>query len=189
MIPAYTKNTLLDALTFTAVSAHSEYPGTTGANEISGQTRGTPTVAVASGGQRVMSVSTSITVPACTIKWLGWWSGSNFLAATPNGGHTPKNFISLASDEFVYCPGHGYADDTPIAFWAGTPPSPLTAGTIYYVRDAETDRFKVAATVGGVAIDITAAPPYAAVVSQITTKTYASAAAHTVTAATFMVPD
>ena len=188
-IPAYTKNALLNGLTFTAVSVHSDYPGTTGANEISGYTRGTPTVSAASGGQRLLSGSVELIVPACTIKWVGWWNGSNFLGGTPNGGATPKNFISLASDEFVYCPSHGYSDDQEVVFWAGTPPSPLVAGTIYFVRNAETDRFKVSATAGGSAIDITSAPPYAAVVSRITTKTYASAAAHTITAATFLVPD
>lgn len=188
-IPTYTKNKLLDGLTFSAVSVHSDYPGSTGANEISGYTRGNPTVASASGGQRLLSASVAITVPACTIKWIGWWDGSNFMGGTPNGGHTPKNFISLASDEYIYCPAHGYSDDDPVVFWAGTPPEPLVTGTIYYVRDAETDKFKVAATVGGAAINITSAPPYAAVVSKITTKTYAAAAVHSVTAATFLIPD
>ena len=50
---------------------------------------------------------------------------------------------------------HGFADTDKIFFTAGGMPAGLTANTTYYVRDATTNDFKVAATSGGAAIDIT----------------------------------
>jgi len=50
---------------------------------------------------------------------------------------------------------HGLPDGTAIQFGGTTLPAPLVAGTTYYVRDTATNDFKVAATVGGAAIDLT----------------------------------
>lgn len=52
---------------------------------------------------------------------------------------------------------HGIADDTPLYFTStGTLPSPLVAGTKYYkIVGTGVNNFKVAATAGGAAIDIT----------------------------------
>jgi hypothetical protein len=51
-IPTVTKNAALDGITFTHASLHSDYPGTTGANEISGGSyaRKALSVSVSSGG-------------------------------------------------------------------------------------------------------------------------------------------
>lgn len=49
---------------------------------------------------------------------------------------------------------HGLADGTQITF--STVVAPLVAGTTYFVRDSAANTFKVAATSGGVAIDLTA---------------------------------
>lgn len=48
---------------------------------------------------------------------------------------------------------HGFPDGTAVRF-AGTLPAELTAGTIVYTRDAITGGFKVAATSGGAAINL-----------------------------------
>jgi hypothetical protein len=188
-LPTYTKNELLDGLTFSQASLHSAFPGTTGANEISGVSRVSANVAAATGGQRSLVATLTFIVPASTVRWVGWWDGSNFLGCTPNGGATPKNFVSLSSTDTIYSPSHGYTDDAAIVFWNGTAPQPLAAGTVYYVRDAATDTFKVATTVGGTAVDLTTASSFGCVVSAIVEKTYAASATHAVTVGTFLVPD
>jgi hypothetical protein len=190
-LPTYAKNEALAGWTFTHASLHSGYPGITGANEVSGGAYARKSVNVSApvGGQRSLAASIAFTVPATTIRWVGWWDDANFLGATPNGGATPKNFVSLASDDRVYCVSHGYADGTKVVFWLGTAPPPLVTGSIYYVRDAATDSFKVAETLGGTAIDLTSAPSFGCVVSSITEKTYSAPATHTVTVGTFLIPD
>lgn len=50
---------------------------------------------------------------------------------------------------------HGLVDTTAIWIDAVTLPGGLTAGTLYFVRDATANTFKVAATSGGTAINIT----------------------------------
>jgi hypothetical protein len=188
-IAALLKNQALDGITISTVSVHSDYPGTTGANEISGATRATVNVGASVGGVRTLAASATVTVPASTIRWIGWRNSSGFLGSTPNGGATPKNFVAQPSTDLIYCPSHGYADTTKVVFWLGTAPAPLVSGTIYYVRDATADTFKVAATSGGTAIDLTAASSFGCVVSTITEKTYAGSATHTVSSGTFLIPD
>ena len=52
--------------------------------------------------------------------------------------------------------GHILQDNDPVTFtFSATPPAPLAAATTYYVRDATANTFKVAATLGGDAIEIT----------------------------------
>lgn len=52
--------------------------------------------------------------------------------------------------------GHNYQDLDPITFSSTTTlPAGLTAGTVYFVRDATTDTFKVATSPNGTAVDIT----------------------------------
>ena len=63
-----------------------------------------------------------------------------------------------ASGDYLESEGHGYADDTPVTLRAetgGSLPSPLVAGTTYYVRAATSSRFQLAATAGGAAINLT----------------------------------
>lgn len=192
-IPAATKNSMLDALTINNASLHTAFPGSTGANEVSG---GTPayakkaiTVGASSGGTRSLSGSVNFDVPASTIRWVGFYNSSTFLFAVPNGGATPKNFMSVASTDVVYSAGHGYADTDKIVFYNGTPPGGLTEGTTYFVRDSTADTFKVAATSGGSAIDLTSAPSFGCVVCAITEDVYATQSTHTLSTATFVVPD
>lgn len=192
-IPTTTKNAMLDGQTINTASLHSAFPGTTGANEISGGTpayaRKAITVAAASGGQRLLSSGVTFDVPASTVRWIGYWNSSTFAFCAPNGGATPKNFISIASSDLVYAPSHGYSDTQKIVFFNGTPPTGLTEGTTYFVRDATTDTFKVAATSGGTAIDLTGAASFGCVVCAITEDVYASQGTHDLSTTTFSVPD
>lgn len=191
--PAATKNNMLDGQTFTLASAHTDFPGSTGTNEVTG---GTPayaqkaiTINAASGGSRALNASVAFDVPACTVKWIGFWNSATFIGCAPNGGATPKNFMSIASTDTVYSAAHGYSDTQKIVFFNGTPPAGLTEGTTYFVRDAATDTFKVAATSGGAAIDLTAAPSFGCVVCAITEDVYAVQGTHTLSTATFVIPD
>lgn len=188
-ISAAAKNDALDGLTINRVSVHDAFPGATGANEISGSVRANVTIAAAVGGQRSLSSAASVTLPAATVRWLGWWNSSEFLFATPNGGFTPKNFVAAPSTDLIYSTAHPYADTDKVVFWGGTAPAPLVTGTVYFVRDATADSFKVAATSGGTAIDITGAPSAGCWVSAIEEKTYSQAASHMVTTATFMIAE
>lgn len=187
-IPVATKNAALDGITFTHVSLHSDYPGATGANEISGVTRQAVSVGDAIGGIRT-AAKVDFIVPPCTIRWIGWWNGTVFVVGTPHGGATPRNFVALGSNDACVSPAHGYADTQEIVFWGGSAPGGLTTGSIYYVRDATTDTFKVAATSGGDAIDLTSSASSGCWVSAIAPKTYAVDSTHSVTVGTFLVPD
>lgn len=67
-------------------------------------------------------------------------------------------FAATADDstDVVTATGHNFTDTTPIVFTTtGTLPAPLAISTVYYVRDSAANTFKVAATSGGAAIDIT----------------------------------
>lgn len=180
------KNRMLNSLGVTHLSAHTSYPGTTGANEISGS-RTALTVAPAS-GEVAIGPSASLAIGAGnTVGWIGYWNSTEFVALSPNGG-APKEFFAQVSTDLVHVAAHGWSDTQPIVFYGGTPPSPFVAGTIYYVRDATADSFKVAATAGGAAIDITSAGTGGCMVSAITESAYASAGTHTVANSTFGLP-
>ena len=64
-----------------------------------------------------------------------------------------------ASADTLTATSHGLTDGTLVAFYptpgSGVLPEPLVMGDPYYVRDATTNTFKVAATSGGTAIDLT----------------------------------
>jgi hypothetical protein len=176
------KNTLLNAITPDAISAHSGFPGNTGANELagSGYTRGVGSFNAASGAVRTLTAAVNVTIgTGQTVRWLGIWQGGSFLGYSPNGGN-PKEFVVSISTDVVTCLSHGYVDTQKIVFYGDTTPAGLTEGTIYFVRDATTDTFKVAATSGGAAIDLTGAGSAACVVSAITEDAYGGGGTHTV---------
>jgi hypothetical protein len=192
-LPVGTKNSMLDGQAITLASAHTDFPGSTGANEVTG---GAPayakkavTINAASGGSRALNAAVTFDVPACTVKWIGFWNVGTFVGCAPNGGATPKNFMAVASSDLVYSSGHGYSDTQKIVFFNGTPPTGLTEGVTYFVRDAATDTFKVAATSGGVAIDLTAASSFGCVVCAITEDVYAVQGEHQLATATVAIPD
>lgn len=192
-LPVGTKNSMLDGQAITLASAHTGFPGSTGANEVTG---GAPayaqkavTINAASGGQRALNAAVTFDVPACTVKWVGFWNGATYVGCAPNGGATPKNFMAIASTDLIYSASHGYSDTNTIVFFNGTAPTGLTEGTTYYVRDATTDTFKVAATAGGAAINLTGASSFGCVVCAITEDVYAVQGTHQLATATFAIPD
>ena len=88
----------------------------------------------------------------------------------------------------VYSPSHGLIDTTAIVFVGGTPPAPLVEGTTYFVRDSALDSFKVTATAGALAIDLTAPSSFGCVVCAITEQIYGAQNTHTLSTATFAIP-
>lgn len=67
--------------------------------------------------------------------------------------------VDTSTETFVL-DGHGFEDDDELLFRAeegGTLPAPLVAGTTYYAIRVSYDSFRVAASSGGSAINITAA--------------------------------
>lgn len=189
MPTTYGKNKLLNAYAIDQISAHSSYPGLTGANELSGggYARVVPTVGAASGGVRVMG-TVNITVGAgSTVRWLGAWEAGNFVDLSPNGG-SPKEFMADPAADTIICPSHGYSAGQTIVFYTSTPPAPLTAGTVYYVVNPTTNTFQVAATLGGSAINVTDYGNTDCQVSVIYEDVYASASTHTLSSGTFALP-
>ena len=65
-------------------------------------------------------------------------------------------FTAVAATDVITSNSHGLSDgDAVFVHSFGTLPGGLSAGTVYYVRDSTTNTFKLAATSGGSAIDIT----------------------------------
>lgn len=63
--------------------------------------------------------------------------------------------INLSTNTFTIM-GHPFSDTNQCTIaTTDTPPAPLTPQTIYFIRDATANTFKLAATSGGAAIDIT----------------------------------
>lgn len=192
-LPAATKNNMLNGQTIDTMALNTAFPGSTGANEVSGGTpayaRKSVTIGAASGGSRALSSSVNFDVPATTVRWLSFYNASTFVACAPNGGKTPKNFMALPSTDVVYSTAHGYADGTKITFYNGTPPGGLTEGTTYFTRDGTTDSFKVTATLGGAAIDLTSASSFGCVVCEMVEDVYASQGVHQVATGSISIPD
>lgn len=192
-IPVGTKNSMLDGQAINTASLHTGFPGTTGASEVTGGTpayaRKAVTINAASGGSRALNAGVTFDVPATTVRWIGFWNSTTFVGAAPNGGGTPKNFVAISSTDTVYCPAHGFSDTQKIVFYNGTPPTGLTEGTTYFVRDATTDTFKVAASSGGASIDLTAPASFGCVVCVITEDVYASQGTHQLATASISIPD
>ena len=192
-IPSTTKDNMLNGQTFTAASLHTGFPGTTGANELSGGSpayaRKTITMSASSGGQRLLAGAVTFDVPASTVRWVGYWNSSTFIGCAPNGGATPRNFMAVPSTDSIYAVSHGWLDGQKLVFFNGTPPGGLTEGTVYYVRDALTDSFKVTATPGGTAIDLTSSASFGCVVCAITEDVYAAQGTHQLTSTTVTIPD
>lgn len=192
MIPTAGKNVALDALGITHVGAHNAWPGETGASaELSGGSpayaRKAITFAAAANASKAASTQPLIDVPAGqSVAWLSGWtqaSGGECRLVTPAGGEDKEITVDVAADT-VRSVAHGYGNGQTVVFYGGTVPGGLTEGTIYYVRDATADTFRVAATVGGAAIDLTSEPGAACVVSKIVVETYAAQGQYQVTGLT-----
>jgi hypothetical protein len=169
------KNVALDALgaVIDRLSLHSGDPSTTGANELSGGSpayaRQTPAWSASAAGVLSLSGSETFDVPAgSTVAFVGMWtnSGAVFRGYVPAGsgsagGGTVDAFsVDDASTDTLDSVGHGLADaDKVVALsprqTGQSLPTGLSEGTVYHVRDSAADTFKLAATAGGAAIDLT----------------------------------
>lgn len=192
--PVTTKDNMLNGQPFTQFSAHNAFPGTTGAGELSGgapaYARKNVTVNSSTGGIRSLNASINFDVAAgSTVRFIGGWNGATFAGYFANGGATPKNFVAIASTDLIYCPSHGYADTNKVVFVYGTAPTGTVAGTTYFVRDSTADTFKLAATAGGVAIDLTGAASAGCFIVAIREDAYVSQDTHTVATTTIVWPD
>lgn len=157
-----TKNSVLDSLglLIDLVSVHDGYPGTDGSNEIAATTRQAITWNVAAAGSLDNNANPAFTIPAAnTVRWLGLWFNDVadvYRGCTPAGGQALKKFIGNDTDDVITCDNNGYADTDAVVLWGDGLPTGLAEGTVYFIRDVTTDTFKLAATSGGAAIDLTA---------------------------------
>jgi Baseplate J-like protein len=72
------------------------------------------------------------------------------------GGLAPKAFNVVASTDKFGSTAHGFSNGDSVVVRTGlVNGAPLAAGVVYYVRDSETNAFKLTATEGGAAINIT----------------------------------
>lgn len=124
------------------------------------------TWAAAGSGQRSNSGALTFDVPAGTYRYLTFWTAStgntnNFRGYAPINGSV-KGFFSvdttLTNDQLLSV-GHGLADGDQVIVYnvfAESLPTGLTEGTVYFVVSSATNTFKLSATSGGAAVDITA---------------------------------
>lgn len=194
MLTPSARNQLLDATDCAFASLHSDYPGTTQANEITG---GSPayarkgiTFASAASGSKASSNAQVFDVPAgSTIRWIG---GSTAVSAgtgrsvSPNGA-VPQEFETDVTADKIQIKAHGYIADQKLVFYGGTVPGGLTAGVIYFAKAPGTDDFQVAATAGGSAIDLTSQAGTDCVVSKIVEEIYGGQGTLTLPIGTFVL--
>lgn len=187
------RNSMLDdfALDYDFVSLHTAY-SSTGASEVTG---GSPAYArkaitwnAAASGSLDNSNTQVFDVPAgTTIRFYGFWTD---VAAGTFGGMFPLQdtagaripFTAEDTTDVLTADGHGYSDTQSVVVWDTTGaviPTGLVEGTVYFVRDATTDTFKLAATSGGAAIDLTT--DGAGFVQKITPETFGGQGTHTLT--------
>jgi len=192
--PVTTKDRMLNGQPITHFSLHNAFPGTTGAGELSGgapaYARKAVTVNSSTGGIRSLNASVTFDVATgSTVRFAGAWDGSTFVGYFANGGATPKNFIAYPSTALLGCVSHGFSDTTKVTFVYGTAPAGTATGTTYFVRDATTDSFKLAATAGGVAIDLTGAASAGCFIVAIREDAYVLQDTHQVATTSIVWPD
>lgn len=192
-IPAATKTDALSLQSFDFASLHSAFPGTSGANEISGgtpaYTREAITLGAEAGGARTLVSSVVFDVPAgAVVAWVGYWEGGVFRACAPSGGGVPKNFVAAPSQDRIYSTAHGWVDGQAITFF-GVPPGGLEEGVLYYTRDGDADSFRVTTDPAGAAIELTSGASAGSWVSAIKVSQYPVQGTYQLTSTTLAVPD
>lgn len=173
---------------------HSAWPGASGTTaELSGGSpayaRKSATWAAASSAAKAASSVTFDVPAATTVGFFSLWDASTsgtFLGTGILGGSSvPKVFTADTSDLFT-SPSHGFTAGNTVVFLdtAGTLPTGITEGTVYYVISSglTTDAFKVSATSGGSAVDLTAAG--VGLASAIVQETFAGQGTYTLNPAT-----
>lgn len=162
------------------VQIHSGDPGAAGTTNAIAADRQIAAYDAASSKSRVLSDPVAITdCPEADVKafslwdddvagnclWTGWLSGS------------PKAFTGEESAEDIACPNHGFIADDQVVFYddgVGTLPTGISEATLYHVISAGigTHAFRVSATQGGSAVNITAKGQ--GLVAKVTPKTIAN---------------
>lgn len=178
MFTAAAKNAMLDAEPSTHLSLHSAWSAT-GANELTGGSpayaRQAATWSAAVAAEAALSAPVTFDVPAgSTVQFVGRWNAltaGTFLGMSPLNGVESEFSVDLAGNSIKQV-NHEYEDGYQIVFIGGTPPGGLTEGTLYFVVTATADTYQVAATSGGAAIDLTAEPAAACVVSKIVPESF-----------------
>ena len=176
-------NTMLDALdesatqiTHVGIATTAADPGVGTNHAATEATGGSPAYArqavtwgAAASGQKTNSGSLTFDVPAGTYGYFLLFNAStgntnNYRGYIPFGGASAlKGFASvdttLTNDQF-FSVAHGMSDGDRVILYnvfSETIPSGVTEGTLYYVVSSATNTFKVSTTLGGSAVDITAA--------------------------------
>lgn len=184
-------NAGLDAISalLDQASLHDDFPGATGANEISGGSyaRQSITWSAASGAAKDSSNQPAFSVPGgATVAWSGYWdtTGPTFMGYAPNrqaGDPGPTKYIVDVTNDTIEAPAHGFVNDDRVVFFGGTAPGGLTEGVAYWVVGATTDDFQVASTQGGAAINLTSQGDVDVRCSQIRLEAFASNGTFTLT--------
>jgi hypothetical protein len=172
------KNEMLDALDesnskITHVAAWTLTDPGTGTNATGTEANGgTPAYArqavtwgVAAAELKQNTGALTIDVPAGTYGFLCFFNAStgntnNYRGYAPINGTVRGVFAvdtTLTNDQFL-SPGHGLANGDRVMLFNAfgtTLPTGVSEGTVYFVVSAATDTFKVSATSGGAAVDLT----------------------------------
>ena len=164
---AYSSDYMLNAWASahgTYASLHSAYSAS-GANELAGGSYARIAITWGSASAETLNLSGTpytFNVPAsATVAWIGFWdalSGGNFSGMLPNGGAAPYTFSAPAATDILLAPNSAYTANQQVVVvptGGSTLPSGLVTGTIYYVSAPTTDSFKLSATNGGSAINLT----------------------------------
>ena len=177
------KNLMLDSLDAVGgilfVSAHTAFPGNTGANEVAGGTyaRQSITWDAAAVGNLNSANTPIIPIPGTnTVVWIGFFSlvtAGVFHAYSPLNADPKFYSVVLATEVFTSL-AHGFVNDDKVVFYNGVVPGGLVEGTEVFIITATTDTFQVSLTSGGVAIDITSIGADTVRVSKVVPETFGS---------------
>lgn len=166
------KNRIVDLASpgWTHASLHTGDPSTTGANEVTG---GSPAYArkaltwgSSAAGQAVtVTTAQAFDVPAATtVVFIGFWSAitaGTFRSFAPAGAAltNPLAFTALASTDILTVPGHTFTAGQQVMVIdtdGSSLPTGIAENTTYFVVTVSGSTFKLSATSGGSAIDLTA---------------------------------
>lgn len=105
MITVATRNAMLNTITLTHVSLHTDEPGFDGTVGELDVPRGVVVFSAASGGRIYLidNVSISITEPVI-ITYIGYWNGATFVMSQPITAQdiaTPSNFVLQATTTYI----------------------------------------------------------------------------------------
>lgn len=184
-------------------SLHTGDPSTTGANEVTG---GSPAYArkaitwnTVGSGQRTNNGALAFDIPAATtVYWVGLWSAlttGTYYGAFPcqTTGAAPKAALVLSGDvtaNTIECVSHGFSAGDRVTCYpvlAGSLPTGLTAGVVYYViaTGLATDVLEVSTSSGGSAVDITGEGPL--MVQKVVPEVFAGQGTYTVADASLVL--